>query len=281
MRFGMKFLLVALLLSGQASAWAATKKNIDETLVDLKSKIKPTGKTSEKIEKPIEVAFNAALPLLEQYKQHYSKQGMESLKAATLKMKFDAVPILTQVMKDEKFPDKNRWIATSLLGRIMGKKSADYISKFTEHPNWMMRLASLKTLLSLNQTQYKGIYAKALKDPSLIVRYQALENISIMKLDELAPHVWAMLYDKSNYVGNSGSRKRSHIIKEVIRTVGVLKFDKAKKPMLTMIQNEKYKDIFTELDEALTSVSPKASPKGSMSQKRHYWSRVALSEAEL
>src|SRR5690606_4380601 len=203
----MKFFLMALLVSSTTYSFAATKKNIDETLVDLKSKIKPTAKTSEKIEKPIEVAFNSALPLLEQYKQHYSKAGMERLKEATLNAKFDAVPVLTQVMKDSSFPDKNRWIATSLLGRIMGVKSADYISKFSEHPNWMMRLASLKTLLSLNQTQYKGIYAKALKDSSLIVRYQALENIAIMKIDDLAPHVWAMLYDKSNYVGNEGARK--------------------------------------------------------------------------
>lgn len=277
----MKFFLMALLVSSTTYSFAATKKNIDETLVDLKSKIKPTAKTSEKIEKPIEVAFNSALPLIEQYKQHYSKQGMERLKEATLKAKFDAVPVLTKVMKDSSFPDKNRWIATSLLGRIMGKKSADYISKFSEHPSWMMRLASLKTLLSLNQTQYKGIYAKALKDPSLIVRYQALENIALMKIDDLAPHVWGMLYDKSNYVGNDGARKRTHIIKEVIKTVGLLKFDKAKKPMLTMIQNEKYKDIFSELDEALTAISPKASPEGNMSQKRHYWSRVALSEASI
>lgn len=275
----MKTLFFTLVLATSFSSHASLIKE-DVKREVLKNKIKPTS-SKNKIEKPIPVAYDKKLPLIEKYKRHYTNKDLATLKKETLDQKFDAVPVLTKVMKDSSYPEKNRWIATFLLGRIMGKKSADFISKFSRHPNWMMRLASLKALLSLQQDQFKGIYADALKDPSLIVRYQALENIKHLKIKELAPHVWGMLYDKTNYSGQDGTRKRAHIIKEVIKTVGNLKFDKARKPMLTMIQKDKYKDIFEELDQALNDISDKDSPKGSIVQKRHYWSRVSLSEVKI
>lgn len=211
------------------------------------------------------------------YKRKYSsKVGLKMLKEKTLAQAQKAVPTLTKVMKSSDYPDKNRWIATFMLGRIMGKKSAPFISKFAFHPNWMLRLASLKTLLALGQKQFKGVYARALKDDAMIVRLQALENIRSMELNDLAPHVWAMLYDKSNYAGQKGDRKRAHIIKQVISLMGDLKFEKAKKPMLSMIQNKKYKDIFEELDYSLNKLTGKESPQGDVSLKKRYWSRLAL-----
>ena len=157
----------------------------------------------------------------------------------------------------------------------MGKKSASFISKFTFHPNWMLRLASLKTLLALDQKQFKGVYARALKDDALIVRMQALDNIKAMNLTELAPYVWAMLYDKSNYAGQKGKRKRAHIVKQVISTVGDLKFEKAMQPMLTMIQDKKYHDIFSELDYSLKLITGKNSPKGASTVKKKFWATLS------
>ena len=216
--------------------------------------------------------------LLALYKRKYSsKMGIKTLKEKTLAQAQKAVPVLTKVMKSSEYPDKNRWIATFMLGRIMGKKSANFISKFSFHPNWMMRLASLKVLLALNQKQFKGVYARALKDDAMIVRMQGLENIKGMKLKSLAPYVWQMLYDKSNYAGQKGSRKRAHIIKQVISLMGDLKFEKARKPMLVMIQDSKYKDIFEELDYSLNKLNPAAaSPDGNKTIKKRYWSRLAL-----
>ena len=60
-----------------------------------------------------------------------------------------------------------------------------------------------------------------------------------MKIRELAPHVWGMLYNKTNYKGVDGKKQRTNIIKEAINTVGELGFEKAKKPMLKMIQDNK------------------------------------------
>jgi hypothetical protein len=140
------------------------------------------------------------------------------LKRNAFKHKQKAVPVLIKVMKESKFPEQNRWHATMLLAQIMGPKSAPFIAKFTEHPHWMMRVAALKALLGLRQNEYHVVYSRALRDPSLIVRVQALDNISQMKITKLAPDVWSMMYDQTNYTGEKGARKRTSIVKRIIRT---------------------------------------------------------------
>jgi hypothetical protein len=238
---------------------------------------------SKKVSKS-QVPFRKSTPLTEEqldqlYKVEYKKKSQyQNLKNKTLAMTQKAVPTLIKVIKSADYPDKNRWIAMFMLGRVMGKKSSNFISKFTAHPNWMLRLASLKVLLALQQKQYKGLYTRMLKDKAMIVRHQALENIKSLELKELAPYVWAMLYDKSNYAGTNGSRKRSHIIKEAIKTVGDLEFEKSKGPMLKMIKDKKYKDVFAELDYSLNKMSQKKSPEGGIKEKQYFWSRISVAD---
>ena len=287
-------LFLAVSISFISSAFAATNgwkpkyetKKIKTSLKKKKSskKEKTIAKVqSEEVKEAKEVEIKKLVPpaikkhpLYSKYKRNYkAKAGIEKLKAETLKLQQDAVPLLTYVMKTDDFPDNNRWVATFMLGKIMGKKAAAFISKFSFHPNFMLRLASLKSLLALNQVQYKGIYSRLLKDKAMIVRVQALENIRAMKLTSLAPYVWAMLYDKENYSMSEGVRKRGSIIKTVIKTMGDLGFEKAKKPMLTMIQKKKYSDIHEELDYSLSKLSESPSPSGDLSIKRHFWKKQA------
>ncbi|MBL6988264.1 MAG: HEAT repeat domain-containing protein [Bacteriovoracaceae bacterium] len=212
------------------------------------------------------------------YLQDYTtKKELIALKKETLEFSGKAVPVLIDVMKKAIYPDKNRWIATFLLGQIMGKKSAPFVAKFLEHPNWIMRMASLKTLLALKERRFGKLYSNLLKDNSLIVREQALENVNKLKLDKFAPKVWAMLYDKRNYykVGKSKSKKRSNIIKKIIKVVGNFKFKKAKAPFYKMIQKNGYSDVFFELDYALNKITGRESPDGNMDIKRNYWSKLA------
>ncbi len=220
--------------------------------------------------------------LLQKYMVDYSdKNQMAALKAETLKHGGQSVEALIEVMKNGKYPDKNRWVATFLLGQIMGEKSAPFLSKFLKHPHWVMRMASLKTLLALKQEDYGTHYAMLLNDDSFIVRSQALENIRALKIKNSAPQVWAMLYDKKNYYqptmnGKALKSKRSNIIKSVILTVGELQFEKAKEPLLKMAQKDKYNDIFNEVDTALTKITGKKSPDGDLKSKRIFWQRTAL-----
>lgn len=193
--------------------------------------------------------------LTELYKKNFSdKKELQSLKERTLALGPKSVPVLIQVMKDGSFPETNRWIATFMLGKVMGEKSAPFIAKFVAHPHWMMRLASLKTLLALNQKKYIAHYAQALQDKSLLVRYQALENVDHFKIKELGPNVWKMMYDKENYSGKEGKLKRAAIIKNVIRTLGDLEYSPAKAPMIKMVKNQKFKDIHEDLNYSIARI---------------------------
>ncbi len=220
--------------------------------------------------------------LLSKYAVNYAdKKELAALKKQTLNYGGDSVEALIEVMKNGKYPEKNRWVATFLLGQIMGEKSAPFIAKFTKHPNWLMRMASLKTLLALKQERYGMEYAKLLADESFIVRTQALENIRALKLSKYSDHVWGMLYDKKNYYeptdkGMIKSRKRSNIIKSIIATIGELKFQDARAPLMKMIQKEKYNDIFNEMDVALSEITGFKSPAGDIKAKRFFWSRKSL-----
>ncbi len=222
-------------------------------------------------------------------KEYKDKTEIKKLKADTLALNGKAVPALVEVMKNNKYPERNRWMATFLLGQVMGTKSAPYIAKYSQHPDWVMRMASLKTLLSLKQDKYGKVYVNALKDSSYIVRVQALENIKAFNLKEYGPHVWAMLYDKQNYHAVSTKKgekqvegtKRTHIIRKVMRTVGDLQFQEARPVLLSMIQKDKYKDIFEEMDYSLEKITGKKSPAGTAQVKKMFWKRTQMAETTL
>ena len=220
--------------------------------------------------------------LLKKYALSYNDaRALAALKAETLNYGGNSVEALIEVMKNGKYPEKNRWVATFLLGQIMGEKSGPFIVKFTKHPNWIMRMASLKTLLALKQEKFGSEYARLLNDESLIVRTQALENIKTLKLTKYSANVWSMLYDRKNYYeptvkGSIKARKRSNIIKNVIHTIGELKFQEARAPLMKMIQKDKYNDIFPEMDLALNEITGHKSPNADMKAKRLFWSRKAL-----
>ena len=221
--------------------------------------------------------------LLNKYMINYTdKAQIAILKSETLKQGGQSVEALIEVMKNGKYPDKNRWMATFLLGQIMGEKSAPFLSKFLQHPHWVMRMASLKTMLALKQKGYSRQYATLLRDESFIVRAQALDNIRTLNSTEAAPQVWEMLYDKKNYYqpthkGKPLKAKRSNIIKNVILTVGDLKFEKARLPLIKMIQKDRYNDIFNEMDLSLSKITGLTSPKCNNGKKRIFWQRMALS----
>ena len=203
-------------------------------------------------------------------------KAQQKLKLMCFSLKQKSVPTLIKVMKEPNFTDKGRWHATMLLGQVMGKKSAPFIAKFSSHPSWMMRVASLKALAALGMKDYQAVYAKALKDESLIVRVQALDNITRMDLKPLAPQVWSMMYDQSNYTGKAGQRRRTSIVRSIIRTVGDLKYAKAQGPLNKLMQKPKYQDLLEDLDYSLEKISGKNSPTGNAASTRAFWASAKI-----
>lgn len=230
--------MIALIISLSFNLWATPIKSMHSAATISQTQNDPLKKLQTMYERP---ALN--------------QTQVSLMKSETLKLGAKATPILIKVMKESTYPEKNRWIATFMLGRVMGRKASPFIAKFAKHPHWMMRVAALKTLLHLNDFQYERIFAEALKDDSLMVRVQALQNISYMKIKNLGPHVWAMLYDQSNYSGTRGEFKRSDIVKNVIKTVGDIDYKKAEKSLQKMVKNKKYSDIYPELNYALAKLT--------------------------
>ena len=214
--------------------------------------------------------------LREKLKKVYDKALEKNrLEQDILKASGKAVPVLIEVMKSDSFPDANRWLATFLLGKIMGKKASPFIVKFTDHPLWTLRMAALKTLLALGDTRYAKDYARALKDDALLVRGQALENIVRLNLKGEAPSVWAMLHDKRNYYDQKKKEGKTHIVKSIIRAVGQLELDPALGTLVSMIQKDEHLDIYPDIEYSLHRITGKKRPSGGIQDRRRYWSRMA------
>ncbi len=213
------------------------------------------------------------------FKKEVTFSEVKIIKSHIKELRQKSVPLLIKVMKDGNYPEKSRWHATFLLGKTMGRKSAPFIAKFIDHPNWMMRLAALKSLKALSMNEYHHVYAKALRDQSLIVRMQTLENISHLKIKPLAPHVWKMLYDQSNYAGDNGRRKRINIVKNIIRTLGDLDYKKALKPLAHLMVKNKYKDLEPSLNYSLELISGLDAPKDPKACRK-FWASQNYSVAK-
>lgn len=237
--------------------------------LNASANISKTTRTKSLLTEKIEKTFSKSL----------SKKDIKLAKEEVLKYKGKAVPALINIMKNEKFPDRNRWVATFLLGRVMGRKSIPFMTKFSKHPNWVMRLASYKSLLALGEKDPK-IYSKGLKDPSLLVRFQSLDSVSRLNLTELAPTVWSMLYDKRNYYSSKkdNKKKRQHIVKSIVKTVGDLKFKKAEEPLLKMVLNKKYDDILKEMNYALSKITNKKAPVDDPVMIKRFWKKHQLAK---
>ena len=185
-------------------------------------------------------------------KTSLKKEDISQLKALIKKDPKVNVPVLFSVMKNEKMPEQSRWLATILIGKTLGKRSIDYLSKYTVHPAVILRLASLKSLLSLEAQKKADVFERALFDKSLLVRKQALEAVRKLKLEKTESSLLNMLVDKKNYYLKNKKLKRSPIIRDVIQTIGELKLKKSKKILLTLRGKESYQDLYPVLDYAIS-----------------------------
>lgn len=94
------------------------------------------------------------------FKRELKQNEIVKLKTICFKIGHPVVQILTKVMKDQAFPDQSRWQATFILGQLMGKKASSYIAKFAYHPEWIMRVASLKALTALNEKKIQQNFSR-------------------------------------------------------------------------------------------------------------------------
>jgi hypothetical protein len=213
-------------------------------------------------------AFGASL--YNDFSKELNQSQLKKIRNKAIGNGAKSIPDLVKVINNKKYPIKSKWQSIFLIGQIMGNKSIPYLESLSKNKNWMIRLAALKSIGKLNHKSSR-IYSDMLKDKAMIIRFEALDTISRLKLSHLSKNVWNMLYDNRNYSKTDKGRKRSDLIKKVIKVVGDLKFEEAKKPLLKMAKNIKYNDIFSEIDYSLTRITNKESKGNSIEAKRFYW----------
>lgn len=187
-----------------------------------------------------------------------------------------AVPTLLKVMKSRSYPEKNRWIAMFSLTKLMGKKSAKVLSKFTKHPDWMMRLGALKCLLILKEKQFANDYANLLNDQSLIVRQQALMNIHQLDIKEKAKDVSLLL--SSIKQQNSQEASIDQMTDMTIMTLAKFGHKASVKTLLEMLKQQQFKNNSATIDYTLEQLTGFKSPKGDWNSKVSFWSNIANSK---
>ena len=165
------------------------------------------------------------------------------------------VPILISTMKDNTKSEQARWLSTVLIGKTMGRRSLDLMSKYAYHPDVILRMASLKVLLSLQAKKKVKIFESALFDKSLLVRQQALESVKLLNLTSLGKKVLAMLFDKKNYTLQGKKLKRDPIMIDVVKVLGDLGYQKSKSLLVKMRSKKRYKDLHRAIDYSLAKLN--------------------------
>ena len=161
-----------------------------------------------------------------------------SIKQNSLMSKNLNVLELLNVMKTSSYSDQERWSATMNLARKLGSDAAPVLKKFTRHPYWLMRMASLRAL-ELLKIKDKEILIRSLNDQSLFVKSVALEMISSFSYREVDNHVWNMIFDRSNYQSHQKSTFVIFKAIEVLKKVSPEKFDLRLKAFAKKMNDER------------------------------------------
>ncbi len=200
-----------------------------------------------------EFSFDGIKKILK--KDSITPQQAKKIQKLFFKLDNKAVPTIIEIMKSDKYPDKNRWLATLTLARVMGEKSLPFIKKFLRHPNWMMRLSALKVMRMFKDQSSNQDVEKMLFDKSLLVRVEALEMINSLKNKKSAKSVWKMMYDKKNYQKFSKSKVvPTEVISRILKTIKTLEYRKAK-PALVKLQNEKkFSSLSSEIQNTINAL---------------------------
>lgn len=196
-----------------------------------------------------------------------------SLSHQTLNFGPKAVPVLLNAMKKKSYPVQNRWIAMFSLTKLMGKNSSKVLSKFTKHPDWMMRLGALKCLLFLKEKSYAKDYALLLTDKSLVVRQQALKNIHQLNIKENAKDVSNLLAE----INFDKTASDDPVVDMTLLTLAKLGHKQSIPTLVDMLKAERFKKNSATIDFSLEQLTGKKSPNGDLNSKIAFWSRNSTS----
>lgn len=123
-----------------------------------------------------------------------------------------AYPVLVGMAFHDAETMKSRWSAFMALVQMAEKESLPEVRKALVSKDWFLRDAGLRVLPVLDAKAALTESTKALKDPALIVRTTAVENLKKIKDPNSAAALWSSLYDKRNFHRKQSLWIRRHIL---------------------------------------------------------------------
>ena len=187
--------------------------------------------------------------------QNLSNSDVISVKKIVDTNPKESIRKFLDILKDEDYPDRSRWLSLLLIGKTMGKKSVPMMIKYLGHPHWILRSAALKSLKSLKVTHPTSEIKKLLSDNSYVIREQALDMIQTLKIASLKNDVLQMLGDKTNYIKTKKGIVASEVIKKAIITLVALK-SKESIPLLNKLkETDAGKNISPQISDAIKKIS--------------------------
>lgn len=162
---------------------------------------------------------------------------------------------LLSELKSDKINDKKRWRAGMEIIKKLGVKSLPLMRKLGEHPDWMLRLLSLKAIRLLKDKTSLSLIERSLFDKSGLVRVEALDLLGDWKIKKSGRKIWKMLSDKKNYLkSNNKTFANKMVVSKIIETIKILKYSRVKKHLLNLRNKKEFKAVALEIDETLKSL---------------------------
>ncbi len=120
---------------------------------------------------------------------------------------------LNSIVFNSNYSLEARWDAYHQIVTKDKTQSIPLARKAVKSKDWFLREAGLKTFVALKPDEAKSIARDMLKkDPSMLVRAQALSAIKILKDKESEPLLWNSLNDPKNFRGDQSLWIRPKIV---------------------------------------------------------------------
>lgn len=124
---------------------------------------------------------------------------------------------LSQTAFDKNQDLRTRWRALTTMGRLDPEYFKKDIEKALTSSEWHSRNAALIAVLNAPRELALKWSVAGLKDPSLMVRTQAVRNLVGLNAIEAQPLLWNALWDRRNFRDKESLWVRAHIAEALAR----------------------------------------------------------------
>lgn len=145
---------------------------------------------------------------------------------------------LFSIAKDNKIGFSKRWKAIVAMSELRKDQSLEDLQVLSLSKEWFVKNAVLVSLVNVKSSKKMDIVKRLLKDPSLVVRSAAVDQIIYEGVDSYRDLLWDELFQQRNKKKNQSLWIRNQIIKALAQNPKPLE-----RSLFLRLLNEKEMDI--------------------------------------